>query len=114
MYSVDKALAALNARGFTYVRASGEGPAPFTLLYVYGWGSHIDALHVRGEHDTTGVRALNDHGRSSIFTDGNIVWKEEGSFVAVVGELLRLPAPGQPGAPTRTIKAPSRLWTPHH
>jgi hypothetical protein len=74
--------------------------------------SLFDAVHVRAENDATAVRACTDGKNYNLFALENIVWKCEGLLADVVVELLRLPNPGSPGAPTRIIKAPSALWTP--
>ncbi|MDQ3577559.1 MAG: hypothetical protein M3443_08140 [Actinomycetota bacterium] len=43
---------------------------------------------------------------------GGIVWMKEGSDLQEIArELLDLPAPGEPGAPSLVIRA-SSLWTP--
>ncbi|GGM34484.1 hypothetical protein GCM10012275_02260 [Longimycelium tulufanense] len=105
-------MVALNEAGFVWVPGPGDGVVPYTLLYVRDWPSYMDAIHVRGEKDATGVRARSDAHESQLFADHNVVWKHEGAFVTVVAELLKVPAPGEPGAPTRALAAPSSLWLP--
>lgn len=115
MNSADDVLRALTDRGFRYVTAPGYslGAAwiPYTLLYVFGWDApYIDVLHLRAESDVTGVRSCS--ADANLFAPDAVVWKAEGGLIEVAADLLALPAPGEPGAPSRTIRAPSRLWTP--
>lgn len=84
-----------------------------TLLFLFTWEApYTDAVHVRGEHDTTAVRASDDDAGPNLFTGDGVVWKAEGDLAEVVADLLALPAPGEPGAPTRIVRAPSRLCAP--
>jgi hypothetical protein len=114
MDSVEAALDSLNAHGFRFVRAPGEGPeVPFTLLYLFAWSEpFIDAVHVRAENDATAARACVDGPNDNLFALENIVWKCEGRFADVVNELLKISRPGMQGAPARTMSKPSSLWTP--
>lgn len=115
--NADDALRALTARGFRYVMAPGfsldGGWIPYTLLFTFGWDApYIDVLHVRGEHDVTGIRSYTADTDANLFASDAVVWKAEGGLIDVTTDLLALPAPGEPGAPARVIRAPSRLWTP--
>jgi hypothetical protein len=116
--NADGALCALTARGFRCVMAPGysldDGDwIPYTLLLTFGWDApYIDVLHVRGEYDVTGIRSCSADSEANLFAVDAVVWKAEGGLVEVAADLLALPAPGDPGAPTRVIRAPSRLWTP--
>ncbi|GGM83460.1 hypothetical protein GCM10012275_62590 [Longimycelium tulufanense] len=112
MRSVADALAALNREGFVWVPGPADGVVAYTLLYVRDWPAYMDALHVRAESDVTGIRARSDAHESQLFADHNVVWKYEGDLMGVVAELLKVPAPGEPGAPTRAIAAPTSLWLP--
>jgi hypothetical protein len=117
--SADDALRALVARGFRMANAPGYTvngvEIPFTLLYTFAWEApFIDVVHVRAEDDVTAIRASADGEKYSLFDPDNIVWKSRdgGDLVEVVADLLGLPAPGERGAPTLQVRAPSRLSAP--
>ncbi|MGH3862102.1 hypothetical protein [Actinokineospora sp.] len=116
MNTPDDALQALTARGFRYIQTPGYaldgGCIPWTLLFIFGWEApYVDAVHVRGADDVTAFRAHVDDTGASTAAE-SVVWKCEGDIVEAVAELLALPAPDEPGAPTRVIRTPSSLWTP--
>lgn len=117
MNTPDDALHALNTRGFRYIPApgytlGGGGHVPWTLLFVYGWDApYVDAVHVRGADDVTAFRTRLDDDRDDLSGE-SIVWKRESDIVEAVADLLALAAPGEPGAPSLVIRAPSRLWIP--
>ncbi|AOS65391.1 hypothetical protein [Actinoalloteichus hymeniacidonis] len=110
--TVDEALDVLARSRFTTSRAPGDAQVPFTLLYTYGWPCHVDAVHLRAEDDATAMRLRSGGASSPLFDEGDLVWRCEGTFLTVVGELLRLPMPGHRGAPERTVRVPSGLWIP--
>ncbi|MBB5923125.1 hypothetical protein FHR81_004192 [Actinoalloteichus hoggarensis] len=87
---------------------------PFTLLYTYGWPGYVDAVHLRAEDDTTAVRFRSSGCRCAgpAALDDDLVWRSEGDFLSVVGELIELPAPGERGAPEHALRVPGGLWVP--
>lgn len=106
--NADDALAALAQRGFRSVVAPDR-----SVLLTFAWEApYTDVVHIRAEDDATGVRSSDDYAGPNLFDPDGVVWKAEGGFVEVATHLLALPAPGEPGAPTRVVATPSRLWTP--
>lgn len=67
---------------------------------------YTDAIFVFDRTNISAARVLDDtYG-------GGCVWSKESSDIQeVVSELLGLPEPGQPGAPS-LVKRSSLLWTP--
>lgn len=111
MREVDAALNYLVSSRFLRVDAPGDTEVSRTFLFLRIWPGYLDLLHLRAEDDVTAVRSLS--GRDDrLFDDRNVVWRAEGPLVGVVGELRRVPAPGQPGAPNRPFAAPSHLFLP--
>ncbi|MQA09963.1 MAG: hypothetical protein GEU98_15695 [Pseudonocardiaceae bacterium] len=73
-------------------------------------GGAIDMCMITDIHEALAMRfRLDNHGR----TDGGPVWKRRGTVAEVIADLLALPPPGAPGAPTRELRPPSDLWLPH-
>jgi hypothetical protein len=72
----------------------------------YSRDQYTDALFIFDRTNVSAARVLDDtYG-------GGCVWSKEGSDLQeVVRELLGLPEPGTPGAPT-LVKRSSLLWTP--
>ncbi|MGQ0840579.1 hypothetical protein [Actinokineospora sp.] len=104
----DDALRALMRKGFRSMPVPGE-----VLVFTYGWEEGFtDVVQVRAENDVTAVRSSDHDAGVDLFSDDAVVWKAEGDLVEAVADLLALPAPGEPGAPSLVIHAPSRLWTP--
>ncbi|APU17268.1 MULTISPECIES: hypothetical protein [Actinoalloteichus] len=113
--TVDEALDALTRRRFIASRAPGDDQVPFTLLYTYGWPGHVDAVHLRAEDDATAVRFRSSSccgAGPPLLGEDDLVWRCEGDFLTVVGELIELPEPGDRGAPERALRVPSGLWIP--
>lgn len=76
---------------------------PGCLVGSYSRERYTDAIFVYDETHTAAARVLDD---------GGCVWKTESRSVAeVVHDLLGLPEPGMPGAPSLVIATPE-LWTP--
>ena len=72
----------------------------------YSRQRYTDALFIFDRTNVAAARVLDDtYG-------GGCVWKKEGADLQqVVTDLLGLPEPGTPGAPT-LVKRSSLLWTP--
>lgn len=67
---------------------------------------YTDALFIYDRHNITGTRLLDDA------FGGGCVWLEHGTDLQeIVRDLVGLPEPGEPGAPT-LVKRSSVLWTP--
>ncbi|GAA3890671.1 hypothetical protein GCM10022243_64460 [Saccharothrix violaceirubra] len=120
MSSSNDALRALNDHGFQYVIGPGYTSngkeIPFTLLYVRAWGEapFIDLVHLRAEDDATALRVASNGPNPNLFARDNIVWssRDGGDLVEVVTDLLAVPKPGEPHAPTLQVREPSRMWLP--
>ncbi|MGQ0838115.1 hypothetical protein [Actinokineospora sp.] len=100
--------------------------AELVVIREAGWGFHLmtdnddvigiaasysreqytDAVFVFDRRHVLGIRLVADE------YGGGVVWFRDGvDLVEVVRELVGLPAPGEPGAPSLVIRA-SSLWTP--
>src|SRR5215510_9098619 len=99
MKTVDDAIRALRAGGFSISRGPGDGRVRYTVVFTFAWEApFMDAVHLRSETDATAVRARIDSqsSLSCLFADdndddplpGEEWWK--GEFVDVVSKLLNL------------------------
>ncbi|GAB2870846.1 hypothetical protein [Lentzea nigeriaca] len=75
-------------------------------IWPAGWR---DCIRVRDETDALGLRIRVPADKH---TAPSIVWERGGTLAEVVHELLTLPSPGAPLAPTLVIGAVPKLWTP--
>ncbi|MGQ0840206.1 hypothetical protein [Actinokineospora sp.] len=72
----------------------------------YSREQYTDAVFVFDRRHVLAARLVADE------YGGGMVWFRDGAdLVEVVRELVGLPAPGEPGAPSLVIRA-SSLWTP--
>ncbi|MCP3799728.1 hypothetical protein NLX83_10705 [Allokutzneria sp. A3M-2-11 16] len=85
------------------------------MAFTYGYDDpYIDVVLLRDEVDSSAYRSRIDENDYNFnpFAPKNLVWALGGAFGDVVGELLALPRPGEPGAPSLLIATPSSLWLP--
>jgi hypothetical protein len=89
--------------GWTFqpIHTSGE------LVMLAGW-----RLWPLDWSDAIAIRDLGDAKAYRCNPDGGEVWGKEGSLLDVLNELIELPEPGQPSAPTLVKGRPPTLWTP--
>jgi len=87
-------------------RALHDDGAAVGIAGSYSRQQYTDALFIFDRTSVSAARVRDDtYG-------GGCVWSKEGSDLQeVVHELLGLPEPGQPGAPS-LVKRSSLLWTP--
>lgn len=96
--------------------------AGFTFLHLRD-GVGVTAIHAerhssRGVVDTITLRARAEAVAARYRADdyqraGDPLWQRTGTVVAVITELLALPAHGEAGAPMRSQRAASALWLPN-
>lgn len=99
------ALLLIQQAGWVFRIAQDENDEPDCLMGSRTVERYTDALFIYDRYNITGARVLAEEG-------GGVVWmKYSSSLQEVVHELLGLPEPGEPGAPT-LVKRTSRLWTP--
>ncbi|AUS78470.1 hypothetical protein C1701_08915 [Actinoalloteichus sp. AHMU CJ021] len=111
MRAVQDAVRALTARNFTHVRLPARGRTARAELFARDHGLHIDLLRVTGLADAHAARMVAGPSGPG---NATLLWAAEGGFVEVVVELLSLPEPGEPGAPTSPsyrVVRPRYLWT---
>ncbi|WP_016699119.1 hypothetical protein [Actinoalloteichus spitiensis] len=105
---VDAALNTLMRQGFAFRLAPGDRYVPRTLFGERRRGTHTDYLHISGPDDCLAARMR----ASPEPVPSDVVWSVEGGFLAVVAELLSLPAPDSPHAPKLATRRAGALWTP--
>lgn len=99
------ALFLIQQAGWLFRIAQDEHDEPECFMASRSVERYTDALFIYDQHDITGARVLAEDG-------GGVVWmKHSSSLEEVVQELLGLPEPNEPGAPT-LVKRQSLLWTP--
>jgi hypothetical protein len=85
------------------------------MAFTFGYDDpYMDVVLLRGELDSSAYRSRIDENDYdfNFLAPNNLVWTIDGAFGDVVGELLSLPRPGEPGAPSLLIAPPSSLWLP--
>ncbi len=105
LYPELQALIDVRQAGWVF-RAMQDNGAPVGIAGSLSRQQYTDALFIFDRTNVSAARVLDDaHG-------GGCVWSKEGSDIReVVDELLGLPEPGEPGAPS-LVKRSSLLWTP--
>jgi hypothetical protein len=94
-----------DAGGWVFRVASDSNGEPECVMASRTVQLYTDALFIYDRNTITGARVLTDEG-------GGCVWmKHGGSLEEIVFELLGLPEPGEPGAPS-LVKRSSLLWIP--
>lgn len=91
--------------GWTFRVAQDADDEPECVMASRSVEAYTDALFIYDRTTITGARVLAGEG-------GGCVWmKHSRSLEEVVYELLGLPEPGEPGAPSLVKRSPE-LWTP--
>jgi hypothetical protein len=106
--NIYQAFAAVKNAGFT-IYCCGDRHAPRVLVAAYRWDTYIDVINVRSAEHVTAAR-LPTHDGLDIFAPDQAVWHYMGALQPAVAGILRLPAPGQPDAPTVAYPAPLTLF----
>ncbi|HEV7979810.1 hypothetical protein [Amycolatopsis sp.] len=105
LYPELQALVTARQAGWVIRALHDEGEA-VGIAGSYSRQQYTDALFIFDRTNVSAARVLDDS------YGGGCVWSKEGSDLQeVVYELLSLPEPGQPGAPS-LVKRSSLLWTP--
>lgn len=79
------------------------------LVCYFNWPHYIDAVWIFDRHHCLGIRSVDDAPGAP----GGTVWLYEGSLADVIQEVLTLPAPDEPQAPSLILSGGFRsLWTP--
>ncbi|AHH98194.1 hypothetical protein [Kutzneria albida] len=68
------------------------------------WPTATDAIRIHSATDVIGLRILSG--------ENGIVWTRTGALTDVIAELIELPAPDAPNAPTLVRASAPLLWTP--
>ncbi len=105
LYPELQALVTAKAAGWVF-RGLVENEQPVGIAGSYSRQQYTDAIFVFDRNNVSAARVLDES------YGGGCVWSKEGSDLQeVVQELLGLPEPGEPGAPS-LVKRSSLLWTP--
>ncbi len=91
--------------GFTGMLHRNEHGEVIAVQATRVRAGHIETVLIPGEHDALAARCRDEDHPA-------VVWHQAGSTTDVITELLQLPAPADPGAPTLARAAPSGLWLP--
>jgi hypothetical protein len=98
------------ARGYRFVHMAGHDAELFAIYAERRHGGVVDTYAVMAQSDAWAARFLADeYGNAQT---PRPVWHLRGSTAEVIHAVLALPAPEQPGAPSRELRASSSLWTP--
>ncbi|MQA16510.1 MAG: hypothetical protein GEV09_20935 [Pseudonocardiaceae bacterium] len=95
----------LKRAGFGFLAHRDEHGEIVTLQATRVRAGHIETVLIHDEHDALASRC-RDEPRAAV------VWHRTGSTADVIAELLDLPEPWTPGAPTLARATPSDLWIP--
>jgi hypothetical protein len=86
---------------WTFWNLTDAAGRPEWLVGVLNWPEHSDALWIVDRREALAVRLLvNSPGMH-----GGVVWRFSGTLAATIDALRALPAPGEPGAPSRVIQS---------
>jgi hypothetical protein len=104
LYPELQALVTARRAGWIF-RVLHKDDEPVAIAGSYSRQQYTDAVFIFDRTNVSAARVLDEaYG-------GGCVWSKEGSDLQeVVYELLGLPEPGQPGAPS-LVKRSSLLWT---
>ena len=91
--------------GFSFLAHRDEDGEITTLQGVRVRAGRIETVLIHDEHDALAARCRDE-------PHPTVVWHRAGATADVIAELLDLPAPGTPGAPTLARATPSELWIP--
>ncbi len=91
--------------GFTGVLHRDEHGEILAVQATRLRAGHIKTVLIHDEHDALAARCRDED-------EATVVWHRAGSTADVITELLDLPAPWAPGAPTVAQRTPSELWIP--
>ncbi|MBC6450540.1 hypothetical protein [Actinokineospora xionganensis] len=98
-------LAALRDNGWQFRLLHDDNGELVCVACSRNHGAHTDAVFVFDRTHVVASRVLTEE-------HGGVVWLKDGTdLVEVVRELVNLPAPGEPGAPSLVIRG-SALWSP--
>lgn len=101
-----EAIVTMEMAGWVFRVAQDAEGEPECVMASRSIRRYTDALFIYDQHNVTAARVLADE------FGGGCVWVRQGADLQeVVYELLGLPEPDEPGAPT-LVKPRSMLWTP--
>ena len=101
-----KELVTIRKAGWTFRHIEDEARRLVGIAASMSRKQYTDGLFIFDSTNVSAVRLLADE------YGGGCVWKKSGAELQeVVTDLLRLPEPGQSGAPTLVTKS-RLLWTP--
>lgn len=92
---------------WTFWYLTDTAGCPEWLVGVLNWPEYSDALWIVDRREALAVRLRVD----SPGTRGGVVWESSGSLTAAIDALRALPAPDEPGAPSRVIRS-GPFWPP--
>lgn len=100
------ALVALREAGWNFYQLRNPNGTVLAVAASRSQQRYTDALFIYDRTHIVANRVLDpDFG-------GGVVWfKDSSDLREVVADLVALPAPGEPGAPTLVIRS-SQFWTP--
>jgi hypothetical protein len=100
-------LATIEQAGWPFRIARDAAGEPECVTASRSIQRYTDALFIYDRNNIVAARVLAEE-----FDGGGCVWmKQSSSLEEVIYELLGLPEPGEPGAPS-LVKQSSLLWTP--